>query len=279
MTLSCCANIYELPLAQILLGEHFHPGGAASTRALASACLINRRSLVLDIAAASGNSAQLLAQEYGARVIAQDISFLNLQKGQSRQVGSQNQRVHHLNGDAHTLPLADNSVDVVLCECALCTFDDGSKALAEAFRVLKPGGFIGLSDLFLNRPLPTSLNNELSRWLCIRDAHPWHKIEPLLADTGFVAIRMQDKSSDLLNMVTGIVKKAEALILPGAPFADQKTNKQPLNESSPEQLFPDQLFPDRKELLQTLSGAKDYILSQGAGYFMLNARKPLATNI
>lgn len=274
----CCVNIYELSLAETLLGEHFHPGGAASTRALASACLINRNSLVVDIAAASGKSAQLLAQEYGATVIAQDISLTNLQKGQRRHTDSQSRAVYHINGDAHTLPLADNSVDVILCECALCTFDDHNKALAEAFRVLKPGGFIGLSDLFLNQPLPTSLNNELSRWLCIRDALPWHSIEPLVESVGFIAIYMQDKSSDLLTMVSSVAEKSEALM----PVQQAHTVHCHTNQAS-EQLTPDQLYPtappNKNELLQILNDAKNYILEQGAGYFILSARKPLTINV
>ena len=77
-TISCCTQLYQLPITQLLLGDSFHPGGLTLTKKLAQKTLINRQSMVLDVAAGKGTSAKYLSTHYGAQVFALDLGLDNL---------------------------------------------------------------------------------------------------------------------------------------------------------------------------------------------------------
>lgn len=96
--------------------------------------------------------------------------------------------VHLLAGDAFHLPLADASVDVVAQNCLFNIFEpaDLQRALAEAFRVLKPGGRLIMSDPIASRPIPPVLQqDDRLRALCLSGALPYEDYLQHLVDTGF----------------------------------------------------------------------------------------------
>ncbi|MEY8215716.1 MAG: methyltransferase domain-containing protein [Colwellia sp.] len=242
--IGCCTSLYQLPLTQLLLGDSFHPGGLTLTKTLAQKTLINRQSIVLDVAAGKGSSASYLTKQYGAQLLALDLGIDNL-KSISRLP-----KVQPIVGSAQSLPFIDNSVDVILCECALCLFTDKTQSLKEMHRVLKPGGFIAISDIYLNKPLPELLNNNISQWLCIADALSSEGSQNIIAKANFTNIRFSDESSYLINTIKEIEKKINRL----KHLTIIKSQLEKFND-----------FPFKK--------LAEFIVEGNSGYYLLTARK------
>lgn len=254
--LNCCSTLYELPLTELLLGNSFHPGGLTVTRQLAESALVGRSSRVLDVACGVGSTARFLAEEFAATVIGTDRSQSLLDEAQARtqQAGLQD-RVQFKQSDVTVLAFPDNYFDVVFCECALCLFADAAAALSEFLRVLKPGGRLAISDVVVNKLIPTELIDPLGHALCISGARSADAYKNLITQAGFVTLRFKDVSTVLLDMVGRIEKRLH--------FADVlvELNKFGLAGS----------VGDSQQILQA---ARDFIVSQGAGYALFVARKP-----
>jgi arsenite methyltransferase len=169
---ACCACAYADPAVRWLLGDELHPGGAATTRRALELARVGPGDRLLDVASGTGASALLAAREHGARVRGVEYGQEAVRAAtQSAQSAGLADRVSFMRGDAEALPLPDGSVDVVLCECSLCTFPDKAQAVAEMRRVLVPGGRIALSDVVLDgAPLPEPLTGALATIACVGDA-------------------------------------------------------------------------------------------------------------
>lgn len=198
----CCAEFYELPIVGAVLGDSFHPGGVTLTRELASAAFISRDSHVLDVACGNGNSARLIAADCGARVTACDYSLKNLLIATETTSGTKvARRIDYVRCEAAQLPFASGSFDVAICECSLCLFDDPRAVLQQIHSLLGRGGRIGLSDFFLNKPVPVSLESLLGTVLCIAGAHSVEGYRKLLEDSGFGAVRIRQVNWALTSMI------------------------------------------------------------------------------
>jgi arsenite methyltransferase len=144
----CCARLYESDFARFLLGESFHPGGLKLTGQMGRMIGLNPASRVLDVACGKGTTAVFLAKEFGCGVVGIDYGEHNVAAARSlAQAEHLDARVRFDRSDAETLLLSDHSFDAVVCECAFCTFPDKAAAAMEFFRVLRPGGRVGLSEL------------------------------------------------------------------------------------------------------------------------------------
>ena len=122
--------------------EHSARWNTAMTHALLSAAAIAPDSVVLDLAAGSGDPALTIAERLiRGRVIALDSSRsgLLLANTQSRQLDL-GLKVNFVHGDAHAIPLLANCVDRVTCRCGIMFFNDTGLVMSEVLRVLKPGG-------------------------------------------------------------------------------------------------------------------------------------------
>lgn len=254
MLSSCCVDFYQLPITQLLLGDSFHPGGVALTHQLALQTLINRQSKVLDVAAGKCTSAQYLAENFGATTYAVDQGISNLQAAKA---SNTHDKVHILQGDAGHLPFTSESFDVVICECALSTFDNREKALTEIYRVLKPRGFIAISDVFLNEPMSVELHERLSQWLCIGGALNSKRSQQIIEFGGFRQLRFKDVSAQLLETIHEIEAK---LLAPGIELHTMLENQ-----------LTDQQTDWHHGIASRLA---KFIYHGGAGYYTLTARKP-----
>lgn len=193
---ACCATAYSSAAARFLLGDSFHPGGAALTARLAQALRVGPGDVVVDVACGPGTSALQLARETGCEVIGVDLA-------PPAPVGDP--RVRFVRGDAESLPLEDESVDGALCECALCTFPNKPAATAELARVLRPGARLALSDLTArSEELPASLAT-LTAWVaCVADARPLEEIAARLADAGLQVEQIEAHDDTLVALVDRI---------------------------------------------------------------------------
>lgn len=229
---SCCASLYASDWARLLLGETFHPGGLALTERLGELLRLGPDDRVLDVASGLGTSAIFLAERFGCAVVGIDYSDKEVRAATERAKGTAlTDRVRFQRGDAERLPMPDAQVDVVICECAFCTFPDKSAAAREFARVLRPGGRVGLSDLTRRGPIPPGLETLLGWLACLGDARPVAEYVALLQEAGLSEILVEEHSDALRMLVRDIRSKllgAEVLAklgtlpLPGADFSQAK---------------------------------------------------------
>jgi len=229
---SCCARLYESDYVKLLLGDSFHPGGVKLTERLGEVLGLAPQSRVLDVAAGQGASAIHLAQRFGCEVVGVDYgSDMVRRANETAAAQGASDRVRFERGDAERLPFDNASFDVIICECAFCTFPDKPAAAREFARVLKPGGRIGLSDLTRAEVLPKELDSLLAWVACIADAQPVEGYASFLRGAGFTVSRIEPHDEALAEMVNQIRAKllgAELLVglkkleLPGVDFTAAK---------------------------------------------------------
>jgi arsenite methyltransferase len=215
---SCCASAYSSPAATWLLGDSFHPGGAALTSRLVRALHVAPGGLVVDVASGPGISALQVAREAGCRVVGVDLAAENVARATAAaaQAGLTGQ-VSFMEGDAEALPLQDEVADAALCECALCTFPDKAAAAREFARVLKPGGRVAISDITaLRDELPPELTSMQAWVACVADARPLDEIASLLEDGGLAVEKTERHDEALAAMLDRIEARLKAARLLGA---------------------------------------------------------------
>jgi SAM-dependent methyltransferase len=171
--------------------DSLHPGGLELARELAAMCGIEAGSRVLDVAAGTGETACLLAQEFAARVVAVDASAEMMVRAQSK-AESKGLGVEFQQADAGRLPFADAAFDVAICECTLCLLDK-RQVIGEMTRVVRSGGRVGMHDLCWQPEAPEQLKRALAE---LEGERPetldgWRR---LFAAAGLVDIRAVDKS-------------------------------------------------------------------------------------
>jgi SAM-dependent methyltransferase len=204
----CCARLYESEIVSRLLGESFHPGGAALTDRLGQLLGLTPESLVLDAASGNGASAVLIAQTFGCAVIGVDLSTKNVAhaNAEADRLGLAG-RVSFRVGDAEQLPLDDASVDAVICECAFCTFPDKQAAANEFARVVRRGGRVGLSDI-TRGSAPAGDLVDLMAWIaCLADARSADVYAARLTAAGLVDVAVENHDAALLDMIRDIGKR------------------------------------------------------------------------
>jgi arsenite methyltransferase len=249
----CCAAFYQNDYVRYLLGDSFHPGGEDLTRHLGEVLTLGPADDVLDVASGTGASAFVLADAFGCRVTGIDYG--------ERNVSEANAQGHHLcrfrQADAEQLPFPDATFDAVISECAFCTFPSKDAAAQELFRVLKPGGRLGLTDmtLFVER-VPKGLDSLLSIVACIGDARPAAEYRRIFQQAGFGEFVEEDQSRHLVALVQDIKKKIDLARL---GVAIKKLDFGGL---------------DLAAARETALKARDAIEQGIAGYVLLAARKP-----
>jgi arsenite methyltransferase len=114
-------------------------------------------------------------------------------KANAEKIGVKN--VEFRLGEIENLPVADSSIDVIISNCVINLSPEKWKVYSEAFRVLKPGGRIAVSDIVLTTVLPDELQNDLFLYTgCMAGASSLPDIEALLEKAGFVDIRISPKN-------------------------------------------------------------------------------------
>jgi len=203
---SCCAAAYSSDAVALLLGDSYHPGGAALTRRLAALLELAPGQRVADIASGPGATARLLATEYAVTVEGVDIAAPVVQRAQEATAGTGlTGAVRFHVGDSEALPFRDSTFDAVVTECAFCTFPDKVAAAAEFARVLRPGGRLGLADVTIaDSGLPDELTT-VSAWVaCIADSRPLTRYIDVLTDAGLHATHTESQDVALARMIDHI---------------------------------------------------------------------------
>jgi SAM-dependent methyltransferase len=159
--------------------------------------------VVVDLGSGAGFDCFLAARQVGAtgRAIGVDMTHEMLKKARENatKIGAVN--VEFRLGELEHLPVADNTADVILSNCVINLVPDKSQVFREAFRVLKSGGRLAISDVVSTAPLSSELKADPALLCgCIAGAAPVEQIETWLAQTGFIDIRVtpQPESRELV---------------------------------------------------------------------------------
>jgi hypothetical protein len=205
---------------QAVLGESWHPGGLALTRALAKEISLSRDDHVLDIACGRGASALMLAQVFKCRVTGVDTSATAIDQArrEARRYRLEN-LVSFVQADATSLAFPAATFSAVFCECATSLFTDRRSAFGELARMLRPGGRLALSDVtFRPQALPEPIDSPLAQALCIPLGMGPEAYAQLLEESGFVLQRQTDYSgtiAQLLDKVESLLGLAQQPALAG----------------------------------------------------------------
>src|SRR5579883_2011981 len=160
---------------------------------------------VVDLGSGAGFDCFLAARQVGesGRVIGVDMTPEMLQKARDNAARSGAGNVEFRLGELEHLPIADNTADVVISNCVINLVPDKAQVFREAFRVLKPGGRLAVSDVINIRPLPPDLAADPALLCgCVAGAAAAERIEAWLSAAGFVDVRITPKteSRDLVAL-------------------------------------------------------------------------------
>lgn len=204
---TCCAHFYEQSWVQSLLGDSFHPGGLALTGRLAASLQLPAGARVLDVACGIGTTALALASDHAWEVVGLDPSVANLDRARHRAATAPGSWLAFVAGSADALPFAAESFDAVVCECALSTFADQSRAVAEMARVVRPGGVVGISDMVVEGHLPEEMRGPLAAWACVAGARSVIDYHRLFLDQGLATVAWADESAELVALLASLKRK------------------------------------------------------------------------
>jgi SAM-dependent methyltransferase len=152
---------------------------------------------VLDLGSGAGFDCFLAAKRVGStgRVIGVDMTpeMVTKARGNARAVGAAN--VEFRLGEIEHLPVPDATVDVILSNCVINLSPDKGAVFREAFRVLKPGGRLAISDVVAVQPMPRSLVESVEALTgCIAGSASIEALRTLLAEAGFDAVQIQPRA-------------------------------------------------------------------------------------
>jgi arsenite methyltransferase len=157
--------------------------------------------VVLDLGSGGGIDCFLAAKRVGpqGRVIGLDMTtdMIRLARRNARKVGAKN--VDFRYGEMEEIPLPDESVDVIISNCVINLSPDKDAVFREAYRVLRPGGRICVSDTVVDGDLPRAIREQLDAWAaCISGALDESVYLDKIRAAGFerVAVVSRDRAAD-----------------------------------------------------------------------------------
>jgi SAM-dependent methyltransferase len=149
---------------------------------------------VLDLGSGGGIDVLLSARRVGPTGKAYGLDMtdemLNLARENQRKAGVTN--VEFVKGEIEAIPLPENSVDVIISNCVINLSADKDRVLAEAFRVLKPGGRFAVSDVVVRGEVPDVIRRSVELWIgCVAGALEEGEYRAKLGKAGFEAVDVE----------------------------------------------------------------------------------------
>ena len=160
---------------------------------------------VLDLGSGAGFDSFLAAGKVGemGRVIGVDMTAEMIDRARENAARGNYGNVEFRMGEIEELPVADTSVDVVISNCVINLVPDKNKAFKEAFRVLRPGGRLMVSDIVLLRRLPDKIMKSIAAYVgCISGAAIKELYLQAIKSAGFDDVTVIDESAFPLDCMT-----------------------------------------------------------------------------
>ncbi|MBS0001797.1 MAG: arsenite methyltransferase [Thioalkalivibrio sp.] len=175
--------------------------GCGNPRAIAS---LQPGEVVVDLGSGGGFDAFLASPEVGetGRVIGIDMTPTMISKARANAEKGAFANVEFRLGEIEHLPVADNAADVIISNCVINLSPDKPQVLREAFRVLRPGGRLAVSDVVAGTELPEDMRNDPALYAgCIAGAPLLDDLHEMLRAAGFRDIRVtpKDESRDFIK--------------------------------------------------------------------------------
>lgn len=185
--------------------------GCGNPTALAS---LRKGEVVLDLGSGAGFDCFLAAKKVGktGRVIGVDMTPEMLDKARENAEKGSYSNVEFRLGEIENLPVADNTVDIVISNCVINLSPDKKRVFTEAFRVLKPGGRLMVSDIVLLQELPQFIKNSVAGYIgCISGAILKENYLEAVQQAGFQDVKVVDETSFPVELMLND-SEAQALI-------------------------------------------------------------------
>lgn len=193
-------KLYESDVLRQTTGDTLRPGGFYLTDLGIKHCDFFPGARVLDVGCGRGATVERLVSQYLLQAVGIDPSEVLLGIGKKR-----NPELNLILGQGEDLPFPADHMDGVFAECTLSVMNDPDQVLQEIFRVLKPGGWLILNDVYARNPEGLKDLKELKIDSCIRRA--WHKeqLDNKLEEQGFKIINWSDHTNLLTQLTVNLI--------------------------------------------------------------------------
>jgi arsenite methyltransferase len=184
--------------------------------------------VVLDLGSGAGFDAFLAAQRVGktGRVIGVDMTPEMLERARANAEKGGYKNVEFRSGEIEKIPVEDNSIDVIISNCVINLSPDKVKVFEEAFRVLKPGGRLMVSDLVLVKELPAALKESVEAYVgCLAGAIMKNDYLKFIAMAGFKDVKVISESSYPVDAMFENLEAAEDAVASIKVSAKKPTGK------------------------------------------------------
>ncbi len=196
-------NLDDVKPEELYSHDQDHYGGLEANDALAEAAQLKPGLRVADFCAGLGGPARYFARKFGVTVTGIELTPPRVTGAEqlTRLVGLQSQ-VRVVEGDVMAVPLADASQDVVLSQEAFLHVPDLRRTLAEAHRILVPGGRIAFTNWTVPAPLSEADAKLMWDGMAVRTLYRLDQQLAMLRDLGFVDVAAQDLSAPWADILT-----------------------------------------------------------------------------
>lgn len=197
--------------------------GCGNPVALAS---LREGETVLDLGSGAGFDAFLAARKVGwkGKIIGVDMTAEMIDRARENAHKGNYENVEFRLGEIENLPVADNSVDVIISNCVINLSLDKERVFKEAFRVLKPGGRLMVSDIVLLKELPTFVKESKEAYVgCVSGAIMKDRYLDQIRNAGFVEVNIVEESAFGLDCI--VSEPVAGLVEEKADISDEAAKR------------------------------------------------------